>query len=284
MKINLLPIPSLFFTLSLIGLTSLNSCKPEKEDVSPAIETSCLLTSVYDTNPLEYADSTNYRYDIQGRLLQSTWYYSGRERGVIDNEYNSQGKLVKLISNEKYTDPQQQIKIEITDVLTYEYNDKGQVVKSTSARTTPKTGNYSRSPIESVFEYDNEGNCTKVTKMYANQTNITEYTYEGGNCIKAVNGPGGFYEVVTVFEYDLSKEDKLQTFNQSFVLTENTANKNLLKKSIRTLTQNPAYLHTIQEYTYEYDEQGNVIKVEVNVETATHVKSTYNIFKKYTCR
>jgi hypothetical protein len=252
MKTLSLKAHSFYYALCLIALSSLiSSC--EKDDqtgpgntyTSPA----CLITKYYNAD--DPTDNTVYRYDSQNRTIKWTWSYQGKEKGVGTYEYNPQGQLVKLTVKDKYLE-NGQFTLDVTDITTFEYNSKGQVAKFVEQRPTPQSGNYARAASEVTWEYDSEGNRTRSTRTYSgNSTQYTsEFTYQGGNCTKAVFFKDSPSELVEEYEYYLDQEDKQRPSAVLTKLTGQTANKNMIKKTVRTSKQ--GNLDATFQYSYDY--------------------------------
>ncbi|QNF31311.1 hypothetical protein HUW51_00705 (plasmid) [Adhaeribacter swui] len=282
-------VSSLFFVISLLLLSSLSSCTQDDEVDSPNPDPSCRITRTYSTHPFQWPDSTLYQYDDQDRLLQSTWFYKGKEKGRGNYEYNSQGQLAKQTIKEMNADDQRQYTIEITEVITFEYNSKGQLAKYNSVKRGPSTispNGYYQTSSESSCEYDTAGNRIRVTTTYDGKYSfVNEYVYQDGNCIKFTNNPGSQNEIVYTYEFDLNREDKLKSFNEAYNLLGQTPNKNLVTRNTITYPElNYNNLITTQDYTYEFDNQNNEVKSQVNFATSQNYKYSYTRSKKYECR
>lgn len=282
MKTHFLKISFSVLFLCLISLTFLNSCKKDEDDSNPTqTRPLCQISKLYNADkPTDY---TLYQYDKQGKPLQSTNFFEGKEKAVLTYEYNPQGRLIKLTIKDKY----QRETMDVTDVFTFEYNAQGQVTKYTKARPIPQEGYYSEAPYVATCEYDAEGNRTKKTITFSNGAppQVTIFTYQNGNCIKSVSKAGSTFERIFKYEYYLDQENKTRPFDQTSVLAYQPGpmgNKNMLKKAITTDKENPEYINSTIQYTYEYNEKGFPTK-NIIAYTSQHYSFTTTNSLEYEC-
>ena len=137
-----------------------------------------------------------YQYDESGNLLKESFtaHYdcsdttqpSYDSEGYKDYVYEN-GLLVKV--SESQTDYEADI-YTTTSHEEYEYDDKGQLIKT----TVYSSGTNSEEVLscEIVFEYDEEGRLIKKTKSFADGSDKVEsYEYDGsGNLVKTVSDDG----------------------------------------------------------------------------------------------
>ena len=240
MKTFLLNTNSLFFTFFLIVLSTLSSCEKNEgidpESTSTAPE--CLRTKwiAQYSHADEPFDSRIYHYDSQNRLVKWTSTFQEKDKAEATYEYNSQGQLIKLTIKDKYLS-NGQFTIDVTDIFTFEYNEKGQVTKYVQERPVPQSGTYSRATSETILEYDSEGNRTKSTRTSPDYPNpyVSEFIYQGGNIIKAVYGKDLPSERVEDYEYYLDREDKYRQILLLTYLTSHTPSKNMIKKKLSSI-------------------------------------------------
>jgi hypothetical protein len=266
---------------SLIALCTFTSCSKDDQPTPQTTQPSCRITTFYNVDPSR--DSVLHQYDQQGRLFKRIWFFSGKQTGELTLEYTEQGHLAKSTHTDHYLDYQQQLTSEVTDVATYEYNSNGQIAKFNSVRNT-KSANYALPPVEVIYEYDQLGNRTKVTKNFAGTTTqaITEFVYLKGNCIKAIYNPNQSNEVVVEYEHYLDRENKQAPFFLSVYSSEPTPDKNMLKKVTRTDKQYPSSNYSYQ-LAYDYNAYG--LPVQTTIEFVGHTYSyTSTTRSEYDCK
>lgn len=201
-------------TLSLFFVTIFFSCK--KEDILNdggtnstyvAILSKVLLDnqSTYEysyndssmvTEEKSKYDFTAYHYNSKGQLKSSESYAN-------DDILSSDQQVFQTAMNRpEWVTPQNGKK---AGIITYEYNDKGQMVKTTYTRPSAGSSEYS------AFSYDGNGKLAKQTMYWENiATGYINYSYDGnGNLIKEMlyNLPSsGTPELITTTKYDFDTE------------------------------------------------------------------------------
>jgi hypothetical protein len=274
MKTPFLPVNSIPFLFCLFALLFLSSCKKDEGTV-PNSWPSCQVIKTYDAaQPTTY---TTFQYNADKKPLEWSAFSQGKETNVKAFEYNAQGQLIKTIAKFRYFSIWVQKTVEEVDTIKFEYNTKGQIAKYVVVHvdTTNLLGH--QSTYSGICEYDAEGNRTKIIQTSPTSTEpyVCVFTYQGGNCIKAVYGQGLSYESSEEFEYDLNTEDKAQFFNDSFVqytILGHSVNKNIIKKIDAAYKQNSNQNATIG-FSYEFNQKGFPTKYRV-VFTATNVDYT----------
>ncbi|WP_146153651.1 hypothetical protein [Adhaeribacter arboris] len=244
-----------------LGLLSfLSSC--EKKEDTPALEvkpTTCLPSKNYNAaDPTQY---TTFQYDDLQRLTRISDYVKGKESRASIYEYNAQGQVGRITITDEALSIDLGLPDKVYMIYTFDYNSLGQVSKYSSYK--PWLNN-SYALEETTCEYDSEGNRTKTTTTTDNGANsfTTVYTYKDGNCIQRDINQGPSPVGPTFYQYDLSKENKLRSFNQKFSLmhlTGPTASKNMSAESTQT-NADPQHNSTYKQ-TYEYNEHGYPTKV-----------------------
>ena len=286
MKTFLLNTNSLFFTLFLIVLSTLSSCD-KNEGIDPETTSTtpeCLVKKLIAqySNSDEPFDSRIYHYDSQNRLVKWTSTLQEKEKAEATYEYNSQGQLIKLTLKDKYLS-NGQFTIDVTDIFTFEYNDKEQVAKYVNERPVPQSGTYSRATSETTLEYDSQGNRTKSTLTSPDFPDpfVGEFTYQDGNIIKAVYGRDLASERVEDYEYYLDREDKYRQIYLQTYLTSHTPNKNMIKKTVVNSTHSD--IDRTTEVSYEFNDKGFSTKAIIETTTPSGNYTTFNVVE-YNCR
>ena len=127
--------------------------------------------------------SSEWFYDDNCKIIKSISYSSGRVDKTYLYEYNNNGNKTKAV---QYDGTEQDRSKVVT--TTYTYNDKGLVQKESIV--ADKNGDKLYSDI--VYEYDANGNNTKIIKNYnigtaVNSTDTFTYTYDDhNNCTKKI--------------------------------------------------------------------------------------------------
>lgn len=185
---------------------------------------------------------TTYSYDEKGHLLKGEGAYANEE-GPGYSEEHTYDKEGVLIRSETISEAGE-------SVLTYEYNDKGQLTKRVGYTNGANVGGITQ------YAYDEQGNCTlaetdsflgvdpaEYETMEPYHTSKTTYTYnEQGLCTKAEESLG---------------ENGIYTY---------TVDYNTFHLPTRfTHTDNDGYS---SETVFEYDEQGRCTKVDTDYDLA----------------
>jgi hypothetical protein len=274
---------SSIFALLLITLCSLSSCKKDDEQAPQTKETkpACRINKSY--NAVNLRDSVVYQYGQGGELLKRTLYDAGKEKSTVSYEYNGQGQLAKATNKDMflYSSVGPQF-VEVIDVSTFAYNSTGQVAGYTAIRTT-QSQIYARPPLQVTYQYDNEGNRTKITKTLLGSTTNTataEFVYNNGNCIKAIHETGGYSSVVIEYEHYLDKENKDKPVFESVSQMEHTPNKNMVKRAIHIYPNNSSNFTT--HSSYEYNDKGYRTKTFVELVQGNNT-STGTFITEYDC-
>ena len=127
--------------------------------------------------------SSEWFYDDNGDIIKSISYRNGRVDKTYLYEYNNIGKKSKAV---EYAGTEQDRSKVIT--TTYTYNDKRLIQKESIV--AENNGTKLNSNV--VYEYDANGNNTKIIKQYnvgtsMNSTDTFTYTYDDhNNCTKKI--------------------------------------------------------------------------------------------------
>ncbi|WP_146153642.1 hypothetical protein [Adhaeribacter arboris] len=251
-----------------------------KEEVRP-LASFCRVAKLYDLN--DTTQYTLYQYGYQNRVLQAKGYYKGKEKSTITYEYNNLGQLITVDVRERNFDFAQEYNGGYHQVYTFEYNSQGQVAKY----VTSDLQNNNPGPIfETICTYDSEGNRIKTTTtvLATALTAVSYFTYENGNCVKAIINEGQESERTNLYEFDLTKENKLQAFEQASNLSNllgPTANKNMLLLETRSYKVYTATSGTF-EFFQEYNDQGYPTK-QIFTRTSSYGQGTTSRLFEYDC-
>lgn len=193
----------------------------------------------------EWGETENWDYlvyDDQGNIIQGVVYESNFEFGSTNDhwynwEYDNDGKLIK---QEMYYSWNEEPCI----VTEYEHDETGNVVIGIEHSYSE----WSDEEIEKcVFEYDGSGNLVKKIKKYEHDNTyktygIYEYQYDAnGNKVK-----------MTYYFYEDLQNCKEYIYDNNGILVE---------EKLYTYVGDKEYC---DEYKYEYDDKGNLIRRRAN--------------------
>lgn len=150
----------------------------------------------------------------------------------------------------------------------YEYNDNGQLIKTSYSGTISASSEYSE------FSYDINNRISKQVLYWENkQTGYIEYSYDGkGNLIKEIlyNLPSsGVVELNTITRYEFdSEQNPFKSFSKLMTPGINTNLNNIIKETYTihmTPDQGPDKVQ-VTETSYEYNGSGYPVRKNGNVE------------------
>ena len=259
MKLKIISFCLLFATLFF-------SCK--KEDLSNGLNTgnkpdssvpllSQVLIDNQPANEYVYNDSSQLitenskfnfninHYNASGQLASTDYY--GND-AVLSNDAQV---LQAALSSTVWVCSTTAIK---GGTLSYSYNDKGQLIKTSYSRPVTTSSEYSE------FTYNANGKITRQTMYWADAaTGYIDYTFDSkGNLVKEMlyNLPSsGAAELITTTQYEL--DSKLNPYNLSgkILIPGQSTNPNNIIKETYTIHMNPdqgsdKVLVTPTAYTY----------------------------------
>ncbi|WP_432406683.1 RHS repeat-associated core domain-containing protein [Wukongibacter sp. M2B1] len=204
-------------------------------------------------NIIEEIDSAGnkieYTYDKQNRLVK----VKDREGGQARYHYDQIGNLIKEIRPENY---RSSIDGGIGRTYQYDYLNRLTEIRN-------EEGN-----LEQKNTYDVNGNITEKTDPLGQ---ITQYTYDIGNRLRAITTPGSREKAKTTAEY---------TYDAQNNVTSYTDGEGIKTTYERDLWGNPLKISRGEKVvtTYEYDYAGNLIKTTDGNKKATKYK--YNSINK----
>ena len=139
---------------------------------------------------------------------------------------------------------------------TFEYNGKGQLVKST------EMVGYA------TYNYDKNNLISRQTYYHENrETGYTEYTYDrNGNLVKTCHfevSPSGAAQLATTHACEFDKKPNPYRSFRALMIPGKNTNPNNITKETYTLHLMPNEQHT-DEFRYIYNEQGYPVKMNGN--------------------
>jgi hypothetical protein len=256
------------FTLSILTITTLSSCKKEETSTSnsPTISApNCLVTA--------FTGSYNgsFKYDDLRRIIESS-----TQNDSSKTTFAYQGN--KMIETTSYTSSDGKV---YTYVTIHTLNSSGYVIKSVQTPTDP---NYTS---ENEFTYSNDGYLLRemdlstykspmdsmVQKYYYGKS----YTYENGNQTKVYSlkfddsGNVTDSTLTQVTVYDLSLPGKLEQFT-AWLSRKGKANKN----EIKTVEYFDEGSSEIDTHTYTIDSNGNPSSLKITGANNSVINITWN--------
>jgi RHS repeat-associated protein len=247
------------------------------------------------TDPL--GRTTKYTYDGDGNLETvtdgnshtTTYTYNGDNepikveapnKAVTETEYDGAGEIVKQIDGNKHaTEYKRNAVEEVTEVVNplgkktlKEYDAAGNLIKLTDPKSRTTTYTYdpanrlteisysSGSPTTVKYEYDKDGNRTKMT----DGTGTTTYTYD--QLDRLTNMKDGHGDS-TAYEYDLANEQTKITYPNG--------------KTVERAYDNAGRLHSVTDWlghvtTFTYDPDSDLDATVFPSATEGEDTYTYN--------
>ena len=256
-------------------------------------------SSIVESFVFEYDDNQNllsevhYKYGVKWDFIYYTYDKNNNVTsqtrsgyGTVNYEYDRHGNMIKAFTNEG-------------DVTDYTYDDEGRLLSQISGCN------------KTVFEYDSEGNCTKIVQTYnvgeddERSIVVTQQYDRKGNLIRKQITQSSGYTYYSEYEYDENgnriKEATYYPRNEYVIFSwkyDNNGNKtehhrddedgrnysyfyeydgkgNCIEETYISYPEN----HT-NIITYEYDGYGNLIKRRETYDTASYI-TTYTGYKLY---
>ena len=215
----------------------------------------------YQNTTCQYNDFQQLIYQSDGTLGQSFTYNDFDEISTISNTFNAaqiqyqhQSTGAKLINLSKFTDGV------LVDQYSFDYSD---------FKTSSTTNN---DLIEYVPTYDSIDDITTMSSVYDNVNyNLFHYVYADTatkNLISKSYGNSGYYS----FSYD--------SLNRLIDITSQFDN---IPNTTCSLSYDAfSRLHTAGEYTYTYDDEGNLINLGIlNFNIFSNLNNGLSVDKKY---
>ena len=266
-------------TFCLLFVTIFVSCK--KEDLSKGLNTGNsnvpILSKVLVDNQSSYEyvyndsnmisevkskfDFTINHYNNKGQLVTAEYY--GNDNILSSNAEVSANALssTTLVTSENGTK---------SGVITYEYNDNGQLTKTTYSLPSTTSSEYSG------FTYDSNNRISRQTMYWANiETGYIDYSYDvKGNLIKEMlyNTPStGVEELITTTSYNFDNENNPYKSSSKLLVPGINTNLNNIIKETYTIHFTPdqgsddvQVIETSYQYNglgYPVSKNGNVLYV-----------------------
>jgi hypothetical protein len=203
-------------------------------------------------------DYTLHHYDGKNQLISTDFYGN-------DDFLSNDAQVFQAAMNSKaWVTPQTGVQ---GGSMIYEYNDKGQLVKTTYTRSLSTSTEYS------VFSYDNNNRINRQTMYWENAaTGYIDYLYDAkGNLISEMlyNLPSsGAAELITATQYVFDNESNPYKATSRLMLPGITTNQNNITKETSTIhmsaNQGPDKVQ-ITETAYEYNGIGYPVTKNGNI-------------------
>jgi hypothetical protein len=263
-------------TFCLLFVTIFVSCK--KEDLSKGLNTGNsnvpILSKVLVDNQSSYEyvyndsnmisevkskfDFTINHYNNKGQLVTAEYY--GNDNILSSNAEVSANALssTTLVTSENGTK---------SGVITYEYNDNGQLTKTTYSLPSTTSSEYSG------FTYDSNNRISRQTMYWANiETGYIDYSYDvKGNLIKEMlyNTPStGVEELITTTSYNFDNENNPYKSSSKLLVPGINTNPNNIIKETYTIHFTPDQGSDdvqVIETSYQYNGLGYPVSKNGNV-------------------
>jgi hypothetical protein len=263
-------------TFCLLFVTIFVSCK--KEDLSKGLNTGNsnvpILSKVLVDNQSSYEyvyndsnmisevkskfDFTINHYNNKGQLVTAEYY--GNDNILSSNTEVSATALssTTLVTSENGTK---------SGVITYEYNDNGQLTKTTYSLPSTTSSEYSG------FTYDSNNRISRQTMYWANiETGYIDYSYDmKGNLIKEMlyNTPStGVEELITTSSYNFDNENNPYKSSSKLLVPGINTNPNNIIKETYTIHLTPDQGSDdvqVIETSYQYNGLGYPVSKNGNV-------------------
>lgn len=203
-------------------------------------------------------DFTTYHYNSKGLLKSSDSYTN-------DDILSSNLQIFQTAMNKpEWVTPQNGKK---AATVTYEYNDKGQMVKTIYTRPSAASSEYSE------FSYDSNGRLTKQKMYWENiATGYIDYSYDAkGNLIKEMlyNMPvSGTAELITTTKYEFDAEQNPFRYARKMITPGIYTNRNNIVKETYTIhlaASQGSDKVQVTETSYGYNAMGYPISKNGNI-------------------
>jgi hypothetical protein len=249
------------------------SCKKEEAFTNENAESLFLRQIITDKSPSsEYTySSAKFISEEKGKFAYTVNHYNDNDQ-LVTTEYYVNFAVLSKDPHVSETAMSQTgwvalIKSNLSGIINYEYNEKGQLIKTIYA---PPTGN----PQSSEFTYDENERIARQNLMWENsQLGYIEYTYDiNGNLTEenlyTVSGSGtAELSITSVYEFD-GKRNPFKLISRLMIPGINTNTNNVIKET-QTIHLTAAQGGDITEVTsnsYKYNTNGYPIGKNGNVE------------------
>jgi hypothetical protein len=265
----------LVFLIGTAFLLCVGSCQSQEE---PAPGTSPACRPVKEQRLDDPTGYTLHEYDAQRNLTKSTTYKRDAVVYLATYQHNAQGRVTRCTYKSMYNTAQPETWKEYN--FSFLHDDKGQMTSFVM------NSNDDLSREEGTCEYDADGNRVKTTTAETRNgytsTVIRTYEYKDGNLVKAYFDPGTMGERMFAYEYYPDRENKFKSSNRYPYLTSATPSRNMVKKVTGTGNA-PSAFSSVDQYSYEYNDQGFVVK-DVHTYTFGTTSSTISRTYEYSCQ
>lgn len=197
-------------------------------------------------------DATLFTFDKQHHLLKSTYTAASDGEATSSSEYryNNKWQLTAMLIENAY----------VQDTDTYEYNEKGKVVKEIAHRTVKTDSNYSRKQTL-TYKYNDKNQLTEVNTTHSPK-DATESVNVFYNMFDDFGyGSEGYFAGKAILKYNVAGK----IIEQDIFDYKGRPNGRITCKydehnNIILLTQYITGKPAISSITYKYDDHGNWIE------------------------
>jgi hypothetical protein len=266
MKIKIISIFLLAAALSF-------SCKKEEAFTGANAESLFLRQIITDKSPsAEYTySSAKFINEEKGKFAYTVNHYNDNDQ-LVSAEYYVNFAVLSKDPQVSETAMSQKgwvalSKSNLSGIINYEYNEKGQLIKTVY---TPQTG----SPQSSEFTYDENERIGRQNLMWENsQLGYIEYTYDVDGNLTEENlytmSASGTAElsITSVYEFD-GKQNPFKLISRLMIPGINTNTNNIIKETqtIHLSASQGGDITEVTASTYNYNTNGYPIGKNGNVE------------------
>ncbi len=260
-------------SIFLLGAAIIFSCKKEDPFTNGNTESLFLRQIITDKTPTsEYTySSAKFISEEKGKFAYTVNHYNDNDQLVSTEYYVNFAVLSKDQQVSEAAINQKSwvalTKSNLSGIITYAYNDKGQLIKTLY---TPTTGN----PQSSEFSYDENDRIGRQNLLWENsQLGYIEYTYDvDGNLTEenlySISASGSEeLSITTVYEFD-GKQNPFKLISRLMIPGINTNINNVIKETqtIHLTAAQGGDFTEVTQNSYKYNTNGYPIGKNGNVE------------------